>query len=38
MSNGERKYIIGRLMIIWARTIEEHKIGDFETWLAGKLS
>lgn len=34
MSNAEKKRLLAELMLIWGRTIEEHRIGDFETWLA----
>lgn len=33
MSNGQRRYLIGILMLRWSRTIEEHGL-DFDTWLA----
>lgn len=34
MSNAEKKRLLAELMLIWGRTIEEHRIGDFNTWLA----
>ena len=34
VSNTERKHLRARLMLIWGRTIEEHRIADFDTWLA----
>ena len=34
MTPSQRNYLIGRLMVIWARTIEEHKNPDFDAWLS----
>lgn len=34
LSSQERKGLLARLMLEWGRTIEQHGIGDFDTWLA----
>lgn len=31
MTPAERNY--GAYLLLWARTLEQHRIADFETWL-----